>query len=394
MRDLNNVDLKGKKVILRADLNVPIYRNKITDLSRAIKLKPTIDFLKSKGARIILLSHLGRPNGIFDTELSLAHLVWDLEELYQSQIIYSSDIISPSNIETVSQLEEGEIFLPENLRFDDREEANNREFARELAEYGEIYVNDAFSCCHRAHASICAITEFLPAYPGLQLKRELDSLSMMLNATNKPVVIIVAGKKVSTKFAMLENLVKIADQLIIAGAMANTFLKAFGYEVGASLYEEELIPQVKEFIAKHNDKIVLPLDAMVAEKIDGDFVNMSVANVNSIHKNQIILDIGPQSVGKLVESVLAARTLLWNGPLGFYEDSRFAISTLYLARVIAKRTIFGHLNSVIGGGDTVAAVEPSGLLDKFSYVSTAGGALMEWLEGKELPGISCLKVKD
>jgi phosphoglycerate kinase len=383
---LSQVNFEGKRVFLRVDINVPIYNGKIEDYSRIIRLKPTIDFLKKGGAKIILASHLGRPNGCYNPMLSTNLLIRDLEKIYETKVLFF-DIASPENSHKINK---GEILLLENLRFDKREESNDSSFARELASYADIYVNDAFSCSHRVHTSIVGVAKLLPAYPGLLMEQELDSLNAILDRNNKPITAIVAGKKISTKFHILENLVKFVDHLIIGGAMANTFLKAIGYAVGKSFYEPDFLTQAHDLIFRYKSKIILPSDAVCAEEGNKEFYNITAKDIDKIFDEQIILDVGPDTVSSFSNIIRNSKMLLWNGPLGFYEDGRFATSTAFIAQVIAKQTAAGRLISVAGGGDVVAALAATGLSNEFSYLSTAGGAFLEWLEGEELPGLSCL----
>jgi phosphoglycerate kinase len=391
MKNLNSVDLKGKTVFLRADLNVPVKDGVIQDYTRIRRVLPTIQFLKERGAKIILASHFDRPEGKKVPSMSLAFMKDILSKEYATDVDFANDCIGAEVSTKAKALQEGKILLLENLRFHVEEEKNDNEFAKQLADVAEVYINDAFACSHRAHASIAAITEYLPSYPGLLMLEEITNLEASLSSSAKPIVAIVGGKKVSSKFPILNNLAKKVDAVAICGAMANTFLKAKGIEIYDSYHEADLIDEVKKFISTVTCDIILPTDVVCAYNKGGKFENPYVVGVNNIEEKSAILDIGPETVGNIVQCIKNAKTLVWNGPVGMFEDIRFAAATHTLARSISRMTRSGKINSVAGGGDVVSALEQCDMAHNFSYISTAGGAFLEWLEGKELPGITALK---
>lgn len=391
MKNLNSVDLKGKTVFLRADLNVPVKDGVIQDYTRIRRVLPTIQFLKENGAKIILASHFDRPEGKKVPSMSLAFMKDILSKEYSTGVEFANDCVGEEVSTKAKALKEGKILLLENLRFHAQEEKNENEFAKQLASNAEIYINDAFACSHRAHASIAAITEFLPSYPGLLMLEEITNLESSLSSSAKPIVAIVGGKKVSSKFPILNNLAKKVDAIAIGGAMANTFLKAKGIEIYDSYHEADLIDEVKKFLSTVKCEIILPTDVVCAYNDSGKFENPYVVGVNNIEEKSAILDIGPETVGTIVQRIKNAKTLVWNGPVGMFEDIRFAAATHTLARSISRMTRSGKINSVAGGGDVVSALEQCDMANNFSYISTAGGAFLEWLEGKELPGITALK---
>ncbi len=386
MKSFIDLDLKGKRVLLRADLNVPATNGVIEDYTRITRLKPTIDLLVKKGAKIILISHFDRPEGKRVPSMSLAFMPKELSKIYGVPVSFSDEIVGKFVLPKTSNLASGEILLVENLRFDAREEKNDSEFAQELANLGDIYINDAFACSHRAHASIAAITKFLPSYAGLLLLEEVTNLEKTLNGSAKPNIAIVGGKKVSTKFPILNNLSKKVDYLVIGGAMANTFVKAMGKEIGSSYYELELVDAAKKFINESSCKVIIPKDFIVAKKEGDIFVNPQEKEISQITNEDVILDIGSKTVKEITNILEKSKCVMWNGPLGMYEDARFAQGTNKVAEAISKLEI----TSVAGGGDIVAALEKTNLAKHFTYISTAGGAFLEWLEGKELPGITAL----
>lgn len=391
MKNLENIDLKGKKIFLRADLNMPVKDGVIQDYSRIDRLKPTIKFLKGKGAKIILASHFDRPDGKRVDSMSLEFLVPILKEKFEIDFNFCSEAIGQIARNEAQKISESTALLLENLRFYKGEESNDKEFAKELASLAEIYINDAFACSHRAHASISAITEFLPSYAGLLMLEELSNLEASLSNNSRPIAAIVGGKKVSSKFPILHNLSTKVDKLVICGAMANTFLKAKGFEIYSSYHEAEIIEEVKTFISKCQCEIILPKDVVCAQYSDGEFKNPYVSNVEKIKESSAILDIGFESCAEIIEAIKVSKTVVWNGPLGMFEDRRFACGTETIAREISKLTSERKIKSIAGGGDVVSALEQCGLADNFSYISTAGGAFLEWLEGKELPGVIALK---
>lgn len=389
MKTIQNLDLNGKRVLLRADLNVPAENGKILDDSRIVRLMPSIKLLKTMGAKIILASHFGRPKGKIDPKFSLSFLREYLMEKYETEVTFVDDLNKAENASI--QLDAGEILLLENLRFHDGEERNSKEFAEKLSKAGDIYVNDAFACSHRAHASIDAITDILPSYPGLLLEEETSNLENAIENAKKPNIAIVGGKKVSTKFPILYNLSRKVDYLVIGGAMANTFLLAQGHDIASSYHEAEIVDQVKDFISNCGCKLILPKDICVAQISNGQFIRERTCNLDDIHQNEAILDLGPESSNNIQEVLNDARTIMWNGPLGMFEDERFAVSTNKVAKAIVDHTKSGKMLSIAGGGDIVSALNKNGCASGFSYISTAGGAFLEWLEGKDLPGITALK---
>ena len=375
LKSLNREDLAGKKVFLRLDLNVPVSEGKIIDKERILRSKPTVDYLLKNGALVVIASHFGRPEGKHEEKYSLKFLTEELSKIFCHDVIFND----------LNSLSHGKIILLENLRFDSREEINSEEFAKELASLADIYVNDAFSCSHRAHASVCAITKFLPSYGGLLLEEEISYLDQALSSKLSPSVVIVAGKKVSTKFEILNFLVKSADTLIIGGAMANTFLKALGYDIGNSYYESDFLDLARDFYKQNKEKIYLPNDFAVEQ--NNQVINKSI---NEISEDDVIYDLGSNSVSEIETILKNSKLVLWNGPLGFYEDSRFIKATKLVAHTIAHLTKANKITSIAGGGDIVAALELCGLKDSFTYVSTAGGAFLEYLEGKSLPALRAL----
>jgi phosphoglycerate kinase len=386
MKSFVDLDLKDKRVLLRADLNVPANNGKIEDYTRITRLKPTIDLLIKKEAKIILISHFDRPEGKKIPSMSLAFMPKELAKIYGTNVHFSDETVGSFALPKTKNLPNGEILLLENLRFDSREEKNDSDFAQELAKLGDIYVNDAFACSHRAHASISAITKFLPSYAGLLLLEEVINLEKTLNGSEKPNIAIVGGKKVSTKFPILNNLSKKVDYLVIGGAMANTFVKAMGKEIGSSYYESDLVNAAQKFLNETSCKIVIPTDFIIAKKEGDNFINPQEKDISQISADDVILDIGSKTVADIATILEKSKCVMWNGPLGMYEDERFAHGTNKVAEAISKLRI----TSIAGGGDIVAALEKTNFAKDFTYISTAGGAFLEWLEGKELPGIIAL----
>lgn len=393
LKSLKKLDVKGKKVLCRVDLNVPISHGKVEDNTRITRLTPTIEYLASKGAKVVLLSHLGRPGGEFKREQSLAPLVDPLSQaLGGKEIRFAVDCVGHSAEEVIETLQNGEIALLENLRFHKGEESNNSKFVEQLASLGDIYVNDSFSCSHRKHASIVGLSKALPAAAGLLLNEEIQHLNDILEQPKPPFAAIVGGAKVSTKISLLENLITKVDVLVIGGAMANTFLKAKGHEVGISLYEEKLVSIAKTILekaAKSDCEVCLPIDVITAKALVRK-TTCHVVSIDNVPKDEMILDIGPDTVQDIVEKLTACKTIVWNGPLGAFETSPFDVGTISLARNISKLNGSSGITTVAGGGDIIAALKQAGLAESFTYLSTAGGAFLEWLEGKTLPGIEVL----
>jgi phosphoglycerate kinase len=393
-RTLDELDVAKKRVLLRADLNVPVKDGRVTDATRIERLAPTIEALIAKGARVIVMSHFGRPKGP-DPTLSLRPLIEPLSQAIGGRPVhFAPDCIGPEAERVVTALQPGEVALLENLRFHPEEEKNDQAFARALAALGDVYVDDAFSAAHRAHASIEALAHLLPAAAGKLMQAELEALGAALDNPQRPVIALVGGAKVSTKLDLLNNLTGKVDRLAIGGAMANTFLYAQGQPVGRSLCERDLADTARAILAeakKRGCEIILPVDAVTAEKLEPGVVTRTVG-VNAVPPTAMILDLGPQTVAAISAALEASRTLVWNGPVGAFETAPFQRATTALAQKAAELTGAGKLLSVAGGGDTVAALAQAGLEDALSYVSTAGGAFLEWLEGRELPGVKALEI--
>lgn len=389
---LDDADVSGKRVLVRVDLNVPMQDGHVTDATRIERVAPTITELSDKGAKVILLAHFGRPKGEPNAEFSLAQIARATEEVLGKPVAFAADCIGPEAEKAVADLEIGGVLLLENTRFHKGEEKNDAEFARALAANGDVYVNDAFSAAHRAHASTEGLARLLPAYAGRTMQAELEALEKGLGKPVKPVVAIVGGAKVSTKIDLLMNLVKKVDALVIGGGMANTFLAARGTDVGKSLCEHDLAATAKQIMieaATAGCAIVLPTDAVVAKEFKANAAN-EVVDVNAVPADGMILDVGPKTVEAINGWIAKAQTLVWNGPLGAFEIAPFDAATVAAAQFAAEETKAGKLVSVAGGGDTVAALNHAGVADDFTYISTAGGAFLEWMEGKELPGVTAL----
>ncbi len=391
-RTLDDIDVAGKRVLLRADLNVPVRDGKVTDATRIERLAPTIEALIGKGASIVVMSHFGRPKGP-DPSQSLRPLVEPLSRAIGGRPVrFAADCIGPEAQRVVEALLPGEVALLENLRFHPGEEANDPGFAGQLAALGDVYVDDAFSAAHRAHASIAALAHLLPAGAGKNMQAELEALGAALDHPRRPVMALVGGAKVSTKLDLLKFITGKVDRLAIGGAMANTFLFAQGQPVGRSLCERDLADTARAVLAAAKERgceVILPEDAVTAEKLEPGVVTRTVG-VNAVPPTAMILDIGPESVARIAAALEASRTLVWNGPVGAFETPPFDRATIAIAKKVAELTCDGTLMSVAGGGDTVAALAAAGVTDDLTYVSTAGGAFLEWLEGRELPGVAAL----
>ncbi|MGB8842319.1 MAG: phosphoglycerate kinase [Aliidongia sp.] len=391
---LNDLDLAGKRVLVRVDLNVPMQGGKVSDATRIERLVPTIRHLTAAGARVVLLSHFGRPKGQRSVEASLAQLVTPLSKtLGGKPVAFADDCIGEPAAKIVNALKNGEVALLENLRFHDEEEKNDLPFARALAQLGDIYVNDAFSAAHRAHASTEALAHLLPSAAGLAMQAELEALAMALDNPTRPVAALVGGSKVSTKLDLLNSLVTRVELLIIGGAMANTMLLAQGKEVGRSLVERDMLATAQAiFAAAEAAKcaILLPCDAVVAETLAAG-VETETVSIDAVPIDRMVLDIGPATVVAIDAALDQVKTLVWNGPVGAFETAPFDAGTTAIARHVAERVKAQKLIAVAGGGDTVAALAHAGVADQLTYLSTAGGAFLEWLEGRELPGVEALK---
>jgi phosphoglycerate kinase len=392
LRPIADTDVNGRRVLVRADLNVPVADGKVSDATRLERLVPGLKDLAGRGARVVVMSHFGRPKGGPAPEFSLRPVAASLAGLLGKPVAFAPDCIGEAADKIVNALKDGDIAVLENLRFHMGEENNDPAFAAELAKLGDMFVGDAFSCAHRAHASTEGITHILPSYAGPLLLEEINALRSALEKPARPTAAVVGGAKVSTKIPVLENLMAKVDRLIIGGGMANTFLGAQGLAIGKSLAEPDFYATARDILAKAKARdctIVLPVDAVVAREFKAGATN-HVIPIDACPPDAMILDVGPRSVAALDQMIGQCRTLLWNGPLGAFEIEPFGAGTYALAQAAARLTKAGKLVTVAGGGDTVAALNAAGVTDDFTYVSTAGGAFLEWLEGRELPGVVAL----
>jgi phosphoglycerate kinase len=393
-RTLDDVDVKGQRVLLRADLNVPVQGGKISDLTRLERLSPTIAELSEKGAKVIICSHFDRPKGKPVPEMSLKPIAEALAVVLGRPVAFADDCVGPEAGAAVALLRDGDVLVLENTRFHRGEESNELRFSRELADLADIYVNDAFSAAHRAHASTEGVAHLLPSYAGRLMQAELAALEAALGNPARPVAAIVAGSKVSTKLDLLGNLVGRVDILLIGGAMANTFLAAQGHDVGKSLQEKDLYPtalEILETAKARGCEILLPVDLVVSEVFAAN-PPTQIVGVDAVPANMMALDVGPATVAALVARLPSIKTIIWNGPLGAFEIPPFDSATNALAKAVADATVAGKLVSVGGGGDTVSALRAAGVAGLLTYVSSAGGAFLEWMEGKTLPGVAALSV--
>ena len=391
-KTLDDANLSDKRVLVRVDVNVPMNGGHVTDDTRLRAAKPTIDKLRAAGAKVVLLAHFDRPKGKRVPEMSLAPIAPALAKVLGAPVAFADDCVGEVAKAAVEALKSGDVLLLENVRFHAGEEKNDADFAKALAANGDAYVNDAFSAAHRAHASTEGLARLLPAYAGEGMRRELDALDAALGAPKRPVLGIVGGSKVSTKLDLLNNLVTKLDRLAIGGGMANTFLAAQGVDVGASLCEHDLADTAREIMAsaqKAGCELLLPIDVVTAEKVEPNAA-FNVRDLNAIQATDRILDAGPKTTARLIAAMDASTTLIWNGPLGVFEVPPFDAATVSAARHAASLAKAGKLVAVAGGGDTVAALNAAGCTDDFTFVSTAGGAFLEWMEGKELPGVAAL----
>ncbi len=392
-RTLDQADLADKRVLVRVDLNVPMKDGEVSDLTRIHAVTPTIRDIADKGGKVILLAHFGRPGGRRKMEFSLAPVRGALAAALDRPVDFAADCIGEEAISAVAAMAPGDVLLLENTRFHEGEEANDSAFTTALARLGDVYVNDAFSAAHRAHASTEGLAHLLPAYAGRSMEKELQALEAALGEPKRPVVAVVGGAKVSSKIDLLENLVGKVNALVIGGGMANTFLLAQGIEVGKSLAEPDLVDTARRISAaadKAGCTLVLPVDAVVAKAFAANTPTETV-DVDAVPSDSMILDVGPKSIDAVRETFGTAATLVWNGPLGAFEIPPFDRATVAAAQHAADLTEAGKLLSVAGGGDTVAALNHAGAAERFSYVSTAGGAFLEWMEGKPLPGVEALR---
>ena len=390
---LDAADVKNKRVLVRVDLNVPTENGKVTDATRIERQAPTINEIADKGGKAILLSHSGRPKGP-DPSQSLRPVAQEVARVLGRPVAFAEDCIGDKAAAAVAAMRPGDILCLENTRFHKGEEKNDAAFVAELAKFGDLWVNDAFSAAHRAHASTEGLGHVLPAYAGRSMQAELDALGRALDAPQRPVAAIVGGAKVSTKLDLLGNLIAKVNVLIIGGGMANTFLAAQGKAVGKSLCEHDLAPTARDILAKATTQgceIVLPIDAVVAKEFKANAPSRAVS-VDAVANDEMILDIGPKSIEHAVSVLARVKTLVWNGPFGAFEMEPFDNGTVEVSEAAAELTAAGKLVSVAGGGDTVAALNAAGVTERFTYVSTAGGAFLEWMEGKALPGVEVLRV--
>jgi phosphoglycerate kinase len=391
---LDQAEVKGKRVLIRADLNVPMEAGRVTDDTRIRAVMPTIRSVIERGGEAILLSHFGRPKGR-DVSQSLAPVAPVVAGILGKPVAFANDCVGPQAEKAVAAMKPGDVLLLENTRFHAEEEKNAPRFVNELAKLGDLYVSDAFSAAHRAHASTEGIAHKLPAYVGRTMQREIEALTRAFAAPERPLAAIVGGAKISSKLALLRNLLDKVELLVIGGAMANTFLAAEKRHIGKSLYEPGLLETARKILADAKGKgceIVLPVDATVAKKFEANAPVRSVS-IEAVGPDEMILDIGPKSVEAILAKLARVRTLVWNGPVGAFEVAPFDAGTVALARGVAQLTAKGKLHSFAGGGDTLAALNHAGVIGDFTYVSTAGGAFLEWLEGKPLPGVEALRIQ-
>jgi len=392
-RTLDDLEVAGRTVLVRADLNVPMKDGAVTDTTRIDRLVPTIAELMGQGARVVLMSHFGRPKGERNLDFTLQPVADAVATAIGGPVAFAGDCVGPDAERVVTRLADGQVAVLENLRFHAGEEANDADFAARLAALGDIYINDAFSTAHRAHASTERLAQELPAAAGRLMQAELEALSSALETPTRPVAALVGGAKISTKLAVLGHLIEQVDMLIIGGGMANTFLNAKGVSIGASLCEHDMAGTARDILdraATGGCDVLLPTDAVVAARLEEGIDTATVA-VDAVPGDAMILDVGSATVAELNEKLATIATLLWNGPLGAFEVPPFDAGTTAVARRAAALTRAGSLTSVAGGGDTVAALKKADAIDDFTYVSTAGGAFLEWLEGCELPGVAALK---
>jgi len=384
-KTIRDTDVKGKRVLVRVDFNVPLDDGKVADDTRIRAALPTIQYLIEQGARVILMSHLGRPKGKVREELRLTPVAERLAELLDRPVAMAVDCVGEEVEAAVDRLRPGDVLLLENLRFYPGEEANDPEFVSRLASLGEVYVNDAFGTAHRAHASTEGVAHRLPAVSGFLMEKELNFLSKALENPEQPFVAILGGAKISDKIGVVDNLLGKVDALLIGGGMANTFLKAQGYQVGQSLVEEESLPLAQELLDKVGRKLVLPVDVVVADKFDAE-AQSKIVGVEEVPPEWRILDIGPVTVERFAQELYTAKTVVWNGTMGVAEFPQFAAGTQAIIEMLAE----SQATTIVGGGETTAAVQQAGLVEKMTHVSTGGGASLEFLEGKTLPGVAAL----
>ena len=385
-----NLELKGKKVIVRVDLNVPMQNGAITETSRIEKILPTLKLLIEKEAKIIILSHIGRPKGKIISGMSLEPISKKLSQYLNKEVLFNKNQINENTVFEINKISNGSIMMLENIRFNEGEEINDKEFSKKIASLGDIYINDAFSCSHRAHASIEGITKHISSYFGLQITEEINALKKITSEIKKPITLIIGGSKISTKIKIIKNLIKKFDDIIIVGGMANTILKHTGSKIGKSIYEHDCENLIKEILEKskaYNCQINCPIDVIVSKNLHGTGKNKEI---REIENDEMILDIGPKTILSIKKIINNSNTVLWNGPAGYFENSNFANGTKEIIKIITEKTLKDKIFSVAGGGETVAAINKFNKFDSFTFVSTAGGAFLEFLEGKKLPGISAI----
>lgn len=392
IKTIDGLDVKGKRVLMRADLNVPVENGHVADATRIGRALPTIEALRSGGAKLVIMSHFGRPKGERSPETSLKPVAAKLQEMLGTRVSFLHDCVGPDVEAGVNALKDGDVALLENLRYHKGETANDAGFAKQLAALGDIYVDDAFSCAHRAHASVEAITHLLPSYAGKSMMAEIEALASALHNPKRPVMAIVGGAKVSTKIDVLTNLVQRMNVVVVGGGMANTFLYAQGVDIGNSLCEPDLKDIALDIIDKakvSGCEIMLPVDQVVAKEL-APGAETVVCDTGTVPAGMMILDVGPKSIARLKEKLGEMATLLWNGPLGAFEITPFGEGTFALAREAGRLSKDGKLITIAGGGDTVRALNTTGAAPDFTYISTAGGAFLEWLAGEQLPGVVAL----
>ena len=385
-----NLVLKGKKVIVRVDLNVPMKNGSITEISRIVKILPTLKLLIEKEAKIIILSHIGRPKGKVVNGMSLEPISKKLSDLLNAKVLFNKNEINEKTLIEINKIPNGSIMMMENIRFYEKEEQNDDFFSKKISNLGDIYVNDAFSCSHRAHSSIEGITKYIPSYCGLQFIEEINALSKITSKITRPVTCIIGGSKISTKIKIISNLIKDFDNIIIVGGMGNALLKNTGINIGKSVCDDgykDLVGEILKKSKEHDCQIYYPLDVVVSKTLDG---NGTIKEINEVSDDEMILDIGPKTIASIRNVIDETNTVLWNGPAGYFENPNFANGTKEILEIIANKKSKGKIYAVAGGGETVAVINKFNKLDSFNFVSTAGGAFLEYLEGKELPGIKAL----
>jgi len=382
--------LKGKKVILRVDLNVPMKDGSISEVSRIVKILPTIKLLIEKKAKIIILSHIGRPKGKIVNGMSLEPISKKLSNLLNIEVLFNKNQINEKTFAEIDKIPDGSVMMMENIRFYEGEEKNEDSFSKKISSLGDIYINDAFSCSHRAHSSIVGITKYIPSYCGLQFIEEINALKKITSKITRPITCIIGGSKISTKIKIISNLIKDFDNIIIVGGMGNAMLKNTGINIGKSVCDDGYKDLVGEILKKsetHDCQIYYPLDVVVSKTLDG---NGTIKEINEVDNDEMILDIGPKTIASIKNIVEDSNTILWNGPAGYFENLNFANGTKKILEIIADKRIKDKIYAVAGGGETVAVINKFNKLDTFNFVSTAGGAFLEYLEGKELSGIKAL----